>query len=342
MNDFLNFQKVIVPEADILMKRRYNILRLILLNEPIGRRSISAKLEIGERTVRSDLDFLKSIGLVRIDSAGVYIKLKGIYALNSLRSYVYPYSEFQDMKIDLKNKLKYKEIIIIPGDIDKTPDQKSYLGLETAIYFMSILENNDIIAMTGGTTIKEFVNHIPSVDYSDLMIVPARGSLSKNIDIQSNNLVATLSKKLNSQYMLLNIPENLSDKTLEVILKEKEISRVISTIKKATVLILGIGRADVMAKRRNLSEKEIESITRKGALGEAFGSYFDKKGKLVQKTNSVGINLGDFENLRKTITIAGGSSKAKAILAISPANKSSVLVTDEGAAREIIRILNSQ
>ena len=342
MNDFLNFQKVIVPEANILMKRRYNILRLILLSEPIGRRSISAKLEIGERTVRSDLDFLKSIGLVQINSAGAYIKLKGINALNSLRDYVYPYSEFQDMKFELKKKLKYEDIIIIPGNISKTPDLKSDLGLEAAIYLMSILKNNDIIAMTGGTTIRELVNHIPIIDHNDLMIVPARGSLSKNIDIQSNNLVASLSKKLNAQYMLLNIPENLSDETLEVLLKEKEINKVISTIKKATVLILGIGRADVMAKRRGLSKEEIDNITLKGALGEAFGSYFDKKGKLIERTNSVGIDLSDFKNLRKTITLAGGSNKAKAILAIRPENRYSVLVTDEGAAKEMITILKSQ
>ncbi|NLC65724.1 MAG: sugar-binding transcriptional regulator [Clostridium sp.] len=342
MDDFLKLQEVIVPEADILINRRYNILKEVLLNEPIGRRSISGRLELGERTVRRDLDFFKSIGLVDINPNGVYIKLPGIKTLNALRDHAYPFKGFYDKKKYLTDKTKYQEIIIVPGDIDRDPSLKKDLGLETAIYFMSNLEKNDIIAMTGGTTIKELVDYIPNIEYKDLMIVPARGSLSKNIEIQSNSLVANLSKKLNAQYKLLNIPENLSDETLKVLLKEKEINRVIETLKKASILILGIGRADMMGRRRGLSEDEIKDMLSEGALGEAFGSYFDLEGKIIKKTNSVGIDLTDFKNIRKTIAIAGGSSKAEAILAMGPVNKHSVLITDEGAAMEMIKILKSQ
>lgn len=342
MDDFLKLQEVIVPEADILINRRYNILKEVLLDEPIGRRSLAARLELGERTVRRELDFFKSMDLVDINPNGVYIKLAGIKILNALRDHASPFKKFYPIKEFLIENTKYQEIIIVPGDIDKSEELKKNLGLETAIYFMSKLEKNDIITMTGGTTIKELVDYIPNIEYKDLMIVPARGSLSKNIDIQSNSLVANLSKKLNAQYKLLNIPENLSDETLKVLLKEKEINRVIETVKKASILILGIGRADMMGRRRGLSEEEIEDMLKRGALGEAFGSYFDKEGKIIKRTNSVGIDLTDFKNIRKTIAIAGGSSKAEAILAMGPVNKHSVLITDEGAAMEMIKILKSQ
>ncbi len=98
----------------------------------------------------------------------------------------------------------------------------------------------------------------------------------------------------------------------------------------------------MMGRRRGLSEDEIKDMLSEGALGEAFGSYFDLEGKIIKKTNSVGIDLTDFKNIRKTIAIAGGSSKAEAILAMGPVNKHSVLITDEGAAMEMIKILKSQ
>ncbi len=44
----------------------------------------------------------------------------------------------------------------------------------------------------------------------------------------------------------------------------------------------------------------------------------------------------------KLIAVSGGKKKAKAILAAELRNTNSVLITDEGAAREIINILENE
>ena len=58
-------------------------------------------------------------------------------------------------------------------------------------------------------------------------------------------------------------------------LEVKEVREVIQLFDKMNILLFGIGRADVMAKRRRLSQEQIDRLLDKGAVAEAFGHYFD-------------------------------------------------------------------
>jgi central glycolytic genes regulator len=108
------------------------------------------------------------------------------------------------------------------------------------------------------------------------------------------------------------------------------------------LLIYGIGRADEMCKRRGLGTKEVETLMHKGAVAKAFGYYFDKNGNIVDRTSTMGVKFEDVRNIDRIVGVAGGSNKGEAIIAAKTYNKNSVLITDEGAAREIIRLLNSR
>lgn len=341
MDSFLRIQQKIAPEASALLERRYNILRTIFNNQPIGRRTLSLKLGLGERIVRGDLDFFKSMKLVNVTLPGVVLTEDGINMLSNLRTFVSEVKGLEDIEEILRRELGYKKIIVVPGDSDKDPNVKKELGNAAAVYLSSIIKNKDIIALTGGSTIKEIVNNFPNMDYRNIILVPARGSLGKIIDIQSNNLVAALAEKLGASYKLLNVPDNLSSESLGALLKEKEIKEVVELTKKADVLILGIGRADTMAERRGLSKDEIRVLLDEGAVGEAFGTYYGKNGSLVRKINSVGICMENYCEDCSIIAVTGGSSKAEAIASVRLGKKNTVLVTDEGAAREMVTILKS-
>lgn len=341
MNNFLKIQQKIIPEATALLERRYNILRTIFNHQPIGRRTLSQKLELGERMVRGDLDFLKSMNFITVSVPGVSLTEEGMTMLNNLRGLVSEIKGLDQIEEILKKELGYKKIIVVPGDSDEDENVQREIGSAAALYLSSVIRDGDTLALTGGSTIKEIVRSFPRMDFKDNLIVPARGSLGRIIDIQSNNLVAALAEKMGATYKLLNVPDNLSTETFEVLLREKEIKEVIDQIKKAQILILGIGRADKMAKRRGLSEEEIHDLIAQGAVGEAFGTYFGKEGKVVKRISSVGVCLDDFTHVEHIISATGGSSKAEAIEAVRLKNENAVLITDEGAARRIVTILKS-
>ena len=58
MDSIINLQKKIVPELTDLLVQRYQILRQVSHEYPIGRRALSARLGLSERVLRAQVDFL--------------------------------------------------------------------------------------------------------------------------------------------------------------------------------------------------------------------------------------------------------------------------------------------
>ncbi len=78
---------------------------------------------------------------------------------------------------------------------------------------------------------------------------------------------------------MLHAPEEVRPRYLEQILNEPRIRDVIALGRRADVLLHGIGTAEEMAKRRGIDEATIMDLITKGALGEAFGCYFNAAGR---------------------------------------------------------------
>lgn len=93
-----------------------------------------------------------------------------------------------------------------------------------------------------------------------------------------------------------------------------------------------------MAKRRGMKKNEIKDLVEAGAVGEAFGFYFNSLGEIIYSTTSVGLNLDDLEATKKVIVVAGGEDKAEAIIAAVSSKYQDILITDEITARKIISL----
>ncbi len=176
--------------------------------------------------------------------------------------------------------------------------------------------------MTGGSTVKEVIDNMPKTnDLEDVVVVPARGGIGRDVELQANTLVANLASKINANYKLMHVQDNLSQVALKAVMEEKSIKEVLDMIHKVNILIHGIGIAEVMATRRGIPEEEISYIKEKEAVAEAFGYYFDMKGNIVHSSPTIGIKREDIKNVDKLIAVSGGKEKAKAILAAELRNK---------------------
>lgn len=331
--DILKLQQKIVPEMIELLQKRYNILRTIYYNQPIGRRILADELGVGERIVRTEINFLKEQGLIKINTPGMSITSEGEDIISRLKDSIHELKGLSEIEKIIKDKLGIKDIVIVPGDIDEDKTVLNELGKAAANYFKGLIKNGYTVAITGGSTIKEVIDNIPKVsNLKDVLVVPARGGIGRNVEIQANNLAASLAKKIGSSYKLLHVPDNLSDNALNTILNEKDIKEIVDNIHHADVLLYGIGRASKMAKRRGLTEEKIDELSQLGAVGEAFGYYFNNKGKVIYSTPVIGIGNEDVKKIKSCVAVAAGKGKAEAIVAIEIHNSNSILITDEGAA----------
>ncbi|MCF6466643.1 sugar-binding transcriptional regulator [Clostridium sp. Cult2] len=339
--DLIKIQKKIVPEIIDVLEMRYNILRNIYYNEPIGRRGLSQKLNIGERPIRTEVNILKEQGLLNIESMGMYVTEEGKRIIDSLKDLMRELKGISNLETRLKDVLKVENIIIVPGNCNDNSLVLKDMGKTTSTYLKKIIEKDAIIGITGGTTMAQIAEEMPSGKVADnVLVTPARGGLGKDVETQSNSIAAKLAKKLEASYRLLHIPDNIDKTTLKAVLKIPEVKEIIELIDNMNILIFGIGRADVMARRRQLPIEQIEKLSKEGAVGEAFGHYFDINGNDIWESITVGLTLNGYKKIDKVIGVAGGEDKAEAIISVASLRENMTIITDEGAAKKIIQIAN--
>lgn len=339
--DLIEIQKKIVPEITYLMEKRYDILKYVYFNQPIGRRTLSSQLGISERTVRTEVNTLKDSGLLNIETMGMYITEEGKEVIRSLEDTMTKIKGLSNLEMELSSLLGIKEVIILPSDSNENELVIKDMGKRAASYLRDCIETNMIIGITGGTTMASVADEMPSrIVKENITITPARGGLGKNLELQSNSIAAKLASKIGARYKLLHVPDNLDEESLKTVLKIPVIKDVIDTIDNMDILVLGIGRADKMAERRSLSCEKIKSLSEQGAVSEAFGHYFDIDGKEIWESPTVGLSIDSFKKIPLVIAVAGGKEKAEAIKSVMTLRNDTILITDEGAAKEIIRLVD--
>jgi len=342
MENLLKLQQKIIPELLEILSVRYNILRNIKYNQPIGRRLLSEKVNISERVVRSETNFLKEQKFIDVNSIGMAITKDGDEVLDGLKHLIRELMGISDLEHELKSALNIKKAIIIPGDVDIDITLFNELGKAAANYIKEILKDNIIISITGGHTVKEVVDNFPKISkFKNIKVFPGRGGMGKETEVQSNTLVEILANKLDATYDLLHVPDNLSHNSFAALLEEETIKNIFCCIENSYILIHGIGNAKVMCDKRNLPQYIKENIEQKGGVGEAYGHYFDIDGNIIYSMSSIGIQEEKVHKIENMIAIAAGVEKSEAIIAVEKNKHNGILITDESTAKAIINILNN-
>lgn len=93
---------------------RYNILSTIKSEEPIGRRNLAFVLDMSERQVRNEIDFLQAQKLVQVERQGVVLTELGRKIIIQLKRMLYTYNGLEQLERELEEKLHLKKAIVSP------------------------------------------------------------------------------------------------------------------------------------------------------------------------------------------------------------------------------------
>ncbi|MFC7064085.1 sugar-binding transcriptional regulator [Halobacillus seohaensis] len=338
MRTLIDLQKRLFPDVLEIMQRRYQLLHYIQLMQPVGRRTLSDNIELAERTVRSEVDFLNKIGAIEITSRGMHLTYEGQNILEQLAEFIKEVTGIKVLEEQLREKLKLDYVVVVPGDSDELDWVKHEMGKACVEYLQKQLSPNNTVAITGGTTVAAVANMMtPLQGAKRCMFVPARGGLGERVENQANTICAEMAKKARGDYRLLYVPDPLSEGSYQTIIQEPSIKEILNMIRNASIVIHGVGDAITMAERRKTSKSQLDIIKERQAVGEAFGYYFNRKGEIVHKVRTVGLQLEDLKFADDVIAVAGGHTKAQAIASYFQPGQSNVLITDEGAALELLR-----
>ena len=237
--------------------------------------------------------------------------------------------------------LGIQSVKVVAGncDTDSCFEKLTWYGSSETIF--TKIGEGKIVAVTGGSTIASIPPHIEKFSgTNNLLFIAARGGVGDDIGLQANVIAASFAAACGGTYSTFYYPESLSEEAHEAFRKEPSVLKMLELYDTTDCVLHGIGDAQTMATMRNTPTEEQDMIHDNGAKGEAFGYYFDQDGNVVHRLRTIGIQTGHLEKIPLIISVAGGSSKAEAILAyMASAPKQTILVTDEGAATEMLKIL---
>ncbi|MEK5252025.1 sugar-binding domain-containing protein [Paenibacillus odorifer] len=345
MRNLLDIQKQLLPDLMETLKRRYTILHQIMLSDIIGRRTLAASLDMTERVLRAETDLLKSQGLIEIESVGMRISAAGRRLLDLLEPVVKSLFGLDELEEKIRATYGLDKVIVVPGDCESSPFTKRELGRAGAKALLSVLRTDDIVAVTGGSTLADMADQLTpplSLSYKNAWFVPARGGLGESMEIQANTIASTMAKRVGANYRLLHVPDLLSGDAYQSLALDSNIGEIVQIIRSSRIIVHGIGDAIEMTRRRKLDEATVSEIQGEGAVAESFGYYFNEDGKVVHTMLTMGLRLEDIVRTETVIGIAGGKPKAKAIHAMLRFGQENILVTDEAAAVEIGKEIDNQ
>lgn len=304
-----------------------SILKIATLyyNDGLTQAEIAKKVGISRPLISKILQEARNTGIVEI-----YIKDEDAYTVA--------------LEMELEKKYALSEVIVVPNKRSSTEAiTKKNVGRAAASYLVTILPKTKKIGLSWGTTLAEFVDEMPYLQFPDTQIVPLMGGVGySNVLFHSNHLAFLLAQKLNSTSTYFYAPA-LADtqKLKESLLESQMISVALEEGKDVDAALVGIGdpiRSSTWRELGYFNNTDIKELEEKGAIGDIAANFFDENGEPVNTTVSsrmMGIALNDLKNIPCVIALATGNDKAKSIRALLPQKIIDVLVIDQEIAEQL-------
>ncbi|MFR1759938.1 MAG: sugar-binding domain-containing protein, partial [Christensenellaceae bacterium] len=271
MDQVMELLQRLAPEEVAAMEQRYEILSAISLKGPIGRRALAGAISAQERAVRHQCEVLRAQGLIEAAQEGMRATQAGERVLLSLGPMMRSLTGTGRMAAQLSRLLRVEHVVIQAGAVADDELRKRELCHTAAQYVSRWLPGAHTLAIMGGTTMAQLAQQMPQGNYPELIVLPARGGMGERVEMQANLVAAQMAGRLNAQYRMLHLPDDVNAGTMERLMERASIAEVVAMIRQPDILIYSIGRADELMQRRGLAKQARRMLEAKGAVAEALG-----------------------------------------------------------------------
>lgn len=314
------------------MKKVTDDMRLIIkvsdmyYNQNLGQNQIAKELGLSRPTIAKLLESGMTRGLVRIE----------IDHLDMI--------EHWDLEHELKEAFGLKEVVITDAP-DAEHSLIDRLGQAGAIYLRSILQDDDTVGFSMGTTLHALIAHMDRPEAENLTFVPLiGGSGSMRMELHSNSLAEAIARKCDARFLPLVAPARVSDTSTQKRLMKEEVYREpLQAMKHLDLAMVGIGYPNedsAIAATAYYRENEVDYLRGKGVVGDICMQFYDENGSteaFKSDNHVVGIDINRLKRVPLCMGIAGGAEKRDAILGAIRGGFINGLITDEDCARALLR-----
>jgi DNA-binding transcriptional regulator LsrR (DeoR family) len=254
-----------------------------------------------------------------------------------------------DLEAQIERKYGIEEAVVVATE---TSDDQALIAKElapaAAACFLRRINGNEIISVAWGRTIMAVIDALPSRAFPDVHVVQMIGGLGS---VVTSEHIAEITRKMAAQFSatlhLLPAPGIVSDaKTAEILKQDSQIAQTLTLASKADILIAGVGvdllvpDSPLLRDGSILTQQDIRSLKKAGAVGDIVLHYIDKDGRPIEhevNRRIIGLSFDQLRHIPCVIIVAGGSEKFTAIRAALLSGIMQVFITDQWTAQKLVQ-----
>jgi len=293
-------------------------------NDGLSQKEISAKLSISRPQISRILAYAKANNIITV-------------------KFNNPFENETKYENKLIQQFGLEDAIIFDTDGYEKEEAFKKFAEETAIQLETYISNGNSIGVMSGRTLSAVIKAISGYDRHNLSIIPLVGGDGfSGSEWHANIIAKEFAKKTKSEYFVLNAPVIVENPQAALMLKEEPfISKILIKGASCDITLIGIGNIDegsTSGQASHLQKQEINELKKAGAVAALCTSYLDSQGHIVNTDVTkriIGQSIKDIKK-SKTIAIAIGTSKCKAIEAVLKSGYIDVLISNVETINKII------
>ncbi len=253
-----------------------------------------------------------------------------------------------ELEDDLQKKYNLKEAIVVDVAADDSDDQvQRALGAAAAFYLQSTLKHHEVIGLSSwSATLLATVDAMrPLAHPIDAIVLQILGGIGNpGAGLHANRLTERFASLVHGRAVFLPAPGVVgSVETRQIMLDDVFVSEALALFDQVTLALVGIGDLEpsklLVSSGNRFSPEELAMLRAKGAVGDICLRFFDQDGIPVDSPLNervISMSLEELRSVKRTVGVAGGLRKLKAIRAALVGSWVNVLVTDRNVAEALV------
>lgn len=242
---------------------------------------------------------------------------------------------------ELITQFGLKDAFVVPSPINEQDINES-VAQAAAMYIHEGLDKSGYINMGYGDTSSRILNHLANICEFPVNVVSLTGGVNYY-------LPNTRSSIFNAKLYLTPAPLLMaSEDIVKAMEQEPSVRQIRHMATLAQMSIVGIGGVDsnaTLLTNGTLNHSDVLLLSMQGAVGDMLCHFIDKDGNVIQSSlerRLMSTSLEQLKEMNNSIGVAGGNTKAEAILAALKGKYLDVLITDETTASNVLRLKNQE
>lgn len=247
--------------------------------------------------------------------------------------------------VELERRLEdiwgLERAIVVPTPNDPA-NVNRIIGIEMARYLNASLRPDMSIGLGWGSTLTAGVPAIEQKPASGLKVISLLGGLTRVAQVNPSEFAWRVADRLSAECFLMAGPVFAPDaETCQALMSHGGIAELSERARALDVALLSLGDLtphSIFVKYGLLTQEEIISLERAGAVGDILCRFVNAEGEIVDhpvNDRVFAIHPHDLRKARKLVLASGGWNKITILRAAMKMLSPSTLITDEDVARRL-------